>query len=39
MKIKYIVLTVLCIIGIYLIWAFLDSDTEFEEIESISGVR
>ncbi len=35
MKINYFVLTVLCIIGIYLILAFLNSDTEFEEIESI----
>lgn len=35
MKIKCLVLTVLCFIGIYLIWAFLDSDTEFEDIESI----
>ena len=35
MKIKYFALTVLCFVGIYLIWAFLDSDTEFEDIESI----
>ena len=34
MKIKYIALTVL-FVGIYLIWAFLDFDTEFEDIESI----
>lgn len=35
MKFKYIVPIVLCFIGIYLIWAFLDSDSEFEDIESI----
>jgi len=35
MKIKYVILTILCFAGIYFIWAFLNSDSEFEDIESI----
>ena len=35
MKIINMILIVLCFAGIYLIWAFLNSDSEFEYIESI----